>query len=341
MADSSASSSASFRTTQGSPTASYEIQHTLGTGSFGVVKLAVSRDDGSKWAVKCIDQSHMTREDMQALASEIAIMGALHHPHVVALREVFHDAHETYLVLEPMYGGELFDRVVTKQYYTESEACDTLLTVASAIDYCHSQGVVHRDLKPENLLYASSADDATLKVADFGLAKRVQSVEEIMSAACGTPGYVAPEVLENRGYDARADWWSVGVITYILLCGFPPFYENDNAALFRAIKHGVYDFPAPYWDDVSAQAIDVVSGLLTVNPDKRMTYQQLIQHEWVRNNASQRKNVHLGGAITQMKRFNARRKFRGGVAMAIGVSRLVKGKSSGKGRIHPKYNWRR
>lgn len=335
-----ASSETTCRESFGDPSDAYEIKNTLGTGSFGIVKLAVSRDDGTSWAIKCIDQSHMSSDDMSGLRQEISIMGGLHHMNVVGLREVFHLESETYLVLEPMLGGELFDRIVKKKFYTEAEACKAICTIASAIHYCHSQGVVHRDLKPENLLYSSEADDAILKVADFGLAKRVVSVDEIMSAACGTPGYVAPEVLERKGYDARADWWSVGVITYILLCGFPPFYENDNSELFRSIKNGVYDFPAPYWDDISPQAIDFVSGLLTVNPDKRLTYQQIMQHQWVRT-IQTRQTVHLSRTLTQMKRFNATRKFRAGVNMAIGVSRLQKGANKDFARSKPKHTWRK
>ena len=330
-----------FREVDGDPAIAYELKHTLGTGAFGVVRLAVCREDGSKWAVKCINQRGMSSQDLDALQEEIAILGGLQHPHIVGLREVYHQPAEAFLVMEPMYGGELFDRIVKKQFYTESEACDALVTVAGAIAYCHQHGVVHRDLKPENLLYDTERDDARLKVADFGLAKRVMGLDEIMSTACGTPGYVAPEVLVNKGYDSRADWWSLGVIFYILLCGFPPFYDDDNRALFQAIKDGAYEFPSPYCDDVSPAAIDLVTGLLTVDADKRLGHDGIMTSEFVNTHAKTRSKVHLKRTITEMKRFNARRKFKAGVYMAIGVKKMAQGANKVKGQAQGGAGWSR
>jgi len=154
---------------------------------------------------------------------------------------------------------------------------------------------VHRDLKPENILYASTADDAPIKVADFGLA-RVVSGKEMMKTACGTPGYVAPEVLKNKGYDSGAvDMWSTGVILYILLCGFPPFYEEELPALFEQILHARYDFPSPWWDNISKEAKALVSGLLTIDPKLRLTAEKVLTEKWVTGNAP---TAELTGART-------------------------------------------
>lgn len=131
-----------------------------------------------------------------------------------------------YLVLELMTGGELFDRIVEKEHYSEKEAADTIKPIVDSIRYCHSMGIIHRDLKPENLLYASREDSAIIKISDFGLARFLQN--ELATTACGTPGYVAPEIIEGKGYGKEVDYWSIGVIIYILLCGFPPFYEENN-----------------------------------------------------------------------------------------------------------------
>ena len=267
----------------------------------------------------------MTKADHEALQSEIQILGMLNHPNIVSMREVYHQPTKSYLIMEPMFGGELFDRIVKKQCYTEAEACDSIVKVANAIQYCHSKGIVHRDLKPENLLYANTSDDARLTVADFGLAKRVLSIDELMTSACGTPGYVAPEVLTQNGYSASADYWSLGVICYILLCGFPPFYDEDNQELFRNIKAGNYDFPTPYWDDISPHAIDFVKGLMTVDATQRLNYNSIMAHEWVTMNqkdSRSRSTRHLTRTITQLKKFNARRKFRAGVLMATALRKM-------------------
>jgi calcium/calmodulin-dependent protein kinase I len=322
--------SKAFRELSGDPKAHYKFKHTLGTGAFGVVKLALCRDDNTEWAIKCIDQKNMTKEDEISLKEEITILGMLQHPNIVKLREVYHQPTNCYLVMEPMYGGELFDRIVSKQFYTEAEACDTITTIAKAIEYCHSKGIVHRDLKPENLLYDSEKDNARIAIADFGLAKRLLSTDELMTSACGTPSYVAPEVLENNGYDKNADYWSLGVICYILLCGFPPFYDDNNQQLFEAIKTGNYDFPSPYWDDISPQAIDFVTCLMTVNPESRLDCDGIVSHEWVRmnqiNSHRRQDNVHLSRTITQMKKFNARRKFKAGAFLAMGVRTMLRSK---------------
>ena len=215
---------------------------------------------------------------------------------------------------ELMSGGELFDRVVEKEFYTENEARVCIMQLVSALGYCHDRGVSHRDLKPENLLYSDATDSAVLKVADFGLAKLVKE-NEMMQTSCGTPGYVAPEVLLGKSYNSAVDMWSTGVILYILLCGFPPFYDDNNAALFAAIKAGRYDFPSPYWDNVSEDAKNTVRSLLVVNPRERATARALLANPWVAEELPVHE-TNLKASLAELRKYNMRRKFKAAVRVA-------------------------
>lgn len=275
------------------------------------MKNATSKADGSEWAVKIIKKSSLGPEDEEALRTEVAILQTVEHKNIVALKQIFDCPKTFYMVMEKMTGGELFDRIISKEKYSENEAKAVVKKVTAALLYCHDMGIVHRDLKPENLLYESVADDAEIKIADFGLAKLL-SDESMMSTACGTPGYVAPEILEGKPYTSAVDLWSLGVITYILLCGFPPFYDENHAALFASIKACDYDFPSPFWDDVSAGAKDFIMRLLVVDPKKRYTAKEVLAHPWV-NNSEER---DLSRALFELKKFNARRKFRAGIRVA-------------------------
>ena len=174
------------------------------------------------------------------------------------------------MVMELCVGGEMFDRIVKKSMYTEDEARKCVAQMADALEYCHGQGIVHRDIKPENLLYARPDPDETVKIADFGLAHLLKK-DEHLKTACGTPGYVAPEVLTGEGYGTEVDMWSIGVVVYILLCGYPPFYDDSTAILFNMIKKGEYDFNPQYWDAVSDSAKDFISQLLCVDPTARLS----------------------------------------------------------------------
>jgi calcium/calmodulin-dependent protein kinase I len=189
--------------------------------------------------------------------------------------------------------------------------------------YLHSVGIVHRDLKPENLLYSTN-DPASpkydvIKVADFGLAKIIAgAADHSMSTTCGTPGYVAPEILEQKGYGKEVDLWSIGVILYILLCGFPPFYDDNNSLLFMAIKKGDYSFPSPYWDKVSKPAIDLIQNLLQVDPAKRLTIEEAMLHPWISGKDSQ-SSENLVSAQEQLKKFNAKKKLKNAINSVLAV----------------------
>lgn len=297
----------------------YKFGKTLGQGSFATVKAVVCKADDTKWAIKCINKQSLAPEDEEALRVEVQILESVSHPNIVSLKEVFDCSKTFYMVMEVMTGGELFDRIVDREKYTEKEASNVIRKLCVAIDYCHDRGIVHRDLKPENLLYQDETEESQIKIADFGLAKLLTG-DAMMQTACGTPGYVAPEILEGQTYDKAVDMWSIGVIAYILLCGFPPFYDENNAALFAAIKSGSFDYPSPYWDAVSDEAKDLIDKLLVVNPADRFTCKDVLKHGWITGEVDNSRDISV--TLAELRRFNARRKFRAGVMKAKIVRRM-------------------
>ncbi|GAB1301536.1 Calcium/calmodulin-dependent protein kinase IV [Apodemus speciosus] len=246
--------------------------------------------------------------------------------HHIKLKEIFETPTEISLVLELVTGGELFDRIVEKGYYSERDAADAVKQILEAVAYLHENGIVHRDLKPENLLYATPAPDAPLKIADFGLSKIVEH-QVLMKTVCGTPGYCAPEILRGCAYGPEVDMWSVGIITYILLCGFEPFYdERGDQFMFRRILNCEYYFISPWWDEVSLNAKDLVKKLIVLDPKKRLTTFQALQHPWVTGKAAN--FVHMDTAQKKLQEFNARRKLKAAVKAVVASSRLGSASSS-------------
>ncbi|KAL1921255.1 uncharacterized protein VTP21DRAFT_10971 [Calcarisporiella thermophila] len=258
----------------------FELLDHLGDGNFASVKLAKHRKSGTLHAVKIIDKNRFVGKAKvsSALQQEIGILMGIHHVH-----GVFNEERYLYIILELAKGGELFDYIVGKRKLTEAETQHIFLQLFHAIKYLHDRSIAHRDLKPENVLFADK-ERLHVKISDFGLAKLVGE-HSFMATLCGTPNYVAPEVLKPtsvRRYHKEVDMWSLGVILYICLCGFPPFNEEmAPPSLNVQIQTGKYDFPSPYWDCISFQAKDLVTRLLTVEPDKRLTIDEALAHPWL------------------------------------------------------------
>eukprot|EP01099_Mayorella_cantabrigiensis_P008832 TRINITY_DN872_c0_g1_i1.p1 TRINITY_DN872_c0_g1~~TRINITY_DN872_c0_g1_i1.p1 ORF type:complete len:322 (+),score=86.21 TRINITY_DN872_c0_g1_i1:63-968(+) len=263
----------------------YEVREELGRGAFSIVKLGIHKETGERVAIKVISKKNVGKDYEKNLKMETAILQKVHHPNIIELKELLDTKDHLYLVMELVTGGELFDKIVEKGSYTESDAAQLVFKIISAVQYLHETGIVHRDLKPENLLLKNVDDDKQVKIADFGLSKIVGQ-EKMMQTACGTPGYVAPEVLTATGYDKEVDLWSIGVITYILLCGFPPFYNEDVPKLFEQILNADFDYPEEYWKDISQNAKDFINKLLVVDPKKRLTASQALEHDWLKGHAS-------------------------------------------------------
>nr|XP_058933121.1 serine/threonine-protein kinase DCLK3 [Kogia breviceps] len=258
----------------------YEPGRVIGDGNFAVVKECRHRGTQQAYAMKIIDKSKLKgKEDM--VDSEILIIQSLSHPNIVKLHQVYETDAEIYLIMEYVQGGDLFDAIIESVKFPERDAALMLMDLCKALVHMHDKSIVHRDLKPENLLVQRNEDKSTtLKLADFGLAKHV--VRPIFTV-CGTPTYVAPEILSEKGYGLEVDMWAAGVILYVLLCGFPPFRspERDQDELFNIIQLGHFEFLAPYWDNISDAAKDLVSRLLVVDPKKRYTAHQVLQHPWI------------------------------------------------------------
>lgn len=294
----------------------------LGEGAFSVVIEASKKGTSESYAVKVVTKSKLTKEDEVALKDEISVLNELKHNHIIRLYAVFEEKGYWYLVTEKMTGGELFDRIVSKSFYNEKEARDVCKILFEAIGFCHSRSVAHRDLKPENLLLRSADNDSEIKIADFGFAKKVLTPNSL-TTQCGTPGYVAPEILEGIAYDTKSDMWSLGVIIYIILGGYPPFIEQNQRELFRKIRKGQYEFHKEYWGSVSADAKDLISSLLTVQPSKRITADQALQHRWMLQDASVLAAQDLGTNLSELRKYNAKRKFKAAVNAVILANKLT------------------
>ena len=227
---------------RGSASELYDMGERIGQGTFGTVRRATRKEDGSEWALKVMDRGKLTREDIIGLKSEILIVQKIKHENIVQVRECFDNGGSQFvMVMELMEGGELLDRIISRKVYSERNAAEVIRDVSKALAYCHSHNIAHRDIKPENMLLVSN-DSETVKLADFGFAK-VRVAQDSLNTACGTPGYAAPELLtrkKEKNYSLKVDMWSVGIVLYILLCGFPPFHEENTAALYRKILKGAY-----------------------------------------------------------------------------------------------------
>lgn len=317
--------SASFKT-------KYKLGRELGKGQYSTVKEATSLETEKKYAVKCIKDSSLSKEDRDALKVEIDILRKLDHPHIVKFYDFFEERPVYYIVMEYVTGGELFDRIVAKEYYSERDAAKVIKTVCSALKYCHDRGIVHRDLKPENLLLTRNdkgvIEDGNIKVADFGFAKTLPNadLESGLKTSCGTPGYVAPEILKGQVYGKEVDLWSLGVILYILLSGYPPFLEDDKTGtkgLFAKIKSGVYSFtPKEYWKDVSEDGKNLIRQLLKVDPKERLTIEQVLENKWVNMEDKEEESNDITKALKEMKKYQARKKWKMGFNAITAANRI-------------------
>ncbi|CAK6959884.1 calcium/calmodulin-dependent protein kinase type 1D isoform X1 [Scomber scombrus] len=307
----------------------FHLKEVLGTGAFSEVILAQEKLTGRMFAVKCIPKKALKGKE-SSIENEIAVLRKIKHENIVALEDIYESPDHLYLIMQLVSGGELFDRIVEKGFYTEKDASTLIRQVLDAVNYLHKMGIVHRDLKPENLLYFNPQDESKIMISDFGLSK-MEGSGDVMSTACGTPGYVAPEVLAQKPYSKAVDCWSIGVIAYILLCGYPPFYDENDSKLFEQILKADYEFDAPYWDDISDSAKDFIGSLMEKDPSKRFTCDQALRHPWIAGDTALCKNIHESVSRQIRKNF-AKSKWRqafNATAVVRHMRRLQLGSSMG------------
>uniref|UniRef100_A0A8C0IIW2 calcium/calmodulin-dependent protein kinase n=1 Tax=Bubo bubo TaxID=30461 RepID=A0A8C0IIW2_BUBBB len=249
--------------------------------AFSVVRRCMKITTGQEYAAKIINTKKLSARDHQKLEREARICRLLKHPNIVRLHDSISEEGFHYLVFDLVTGGELFEDIVAREYYSEADASHCIQQILESVNHCHLNGIVHRDLKPENLLLASKSKGAAVKLADFGLAIEVQGEQQAWFGFAGTPGYLSPEVLRKDPYGKPVDMWACGVILYILLVGYPPFWDEDQHRLYQQIKAGAYDFPSPEWDTVTPEAKDLINKMLTINPAKRITASEALKHPWI------------------------------------------------------------
>ncbi|XP_036000053.1 calcium/calmodulin-dependent protein kinase type II delta chain isoform X21 [Fundulus heteroclitus] len=305
----------------------YQLYEELGKGAFSVVRRCVKLSTGQEYAAKIINTKKLSARDHQKLEREARICRLLKHPNIVRLHDSISEEGFHYLLFDLVTGGELFEDIVAREYYSEADASHCIQQILEAVLHCHQMGVVHRDLKPENLLLASKCKNAAVKLADFGLAIEVQGDQQAWFGFAGTPGYLSPEVLRKEAYGKPVDIWACGVILYILLVGYPPFWDEDQHKLYQQIKAGAYDFPSPEWDTVTPEAKNLINQMLTINPAKRITAQEALKHPWVCQRSTVASMMHRQETVECLKKFNARRKLKGAILTTMLVSRNFSAKT--------------
>eukprot|EP01098_Paradermamoeba_levis_P003709 TRINITY_DN1659_c0_g1_i2.p1 TRINITY_DN1659_c0_g1~~TRINITY_DN1659_c0_g1_i2.p1 ORF type:complete len:354 (-),score=125.62 TRINITY_DN1659_c0_g1_i2:80-1141(-) len=268
-------------TTQIPVTDVYDFGKKLGSGAFSIVHEGINKKSGDRVAIKVVKKAVLKGDDIITLKREVENLRKLDHPNILKLYDVFESQDEFFLIMELVEGKELFDKIIEKGNYSERDASICIRQIVGAIEYLHSQGIAHRDLKPENLLSSGEGENERVKVADFGLSKNFG--EDRLKTSCGSPGYVAPEVLTcDSPYDKAVDMWSIGVILYILLCGYPPFFAEDDPSLFKKIMDVDYNFDGEEWDEISETAKELIKKLLTKDPAVRLTASQMKEDPWVK-----------------------------------------------------------
>ncbi|XP_072239060.1 calcium/calmodulin-dependent protein kinase type 1D-like [Leuresthes tenuis] len=282
----------------------FDFKGKMGSGSFSEVFMVREKKTGKLYALKCLKKKHLVQSNLE---NEINVLRRIKHENVVELEDFYESRTHYYLVMQLVSGGELFDRILDKGVYTEKDASKVIKQVLQAVSYLHENSIVHRDLKPENLLYYNTDENAKIMVSDFGLSKTLE--HGVMSTACGTPGYVAPEVLAQKPYSKAVDCWSIGVITYILLCGYPPFFEENETRLFSKIMRAEYAFHSPFWDDVSESAKGFIRNMMEKNPTKRFTTEQALKHPWIAEDTAKDLDIYHS-VCEQMERNFAKSKWK-------------------------------
>ncbi|XP_053203139.1 calcium/calmodulin-dependent protein kinase type II alpha chain-like isoform X8 [Panonychus citri] len=299
----------------------YELKEELGKGAFSIVRRCVQRSTGLEFAAKIINTKKLSARDFQKLEREARICRKLNHPNIVRLHDSIQEEGYHYLIFDLVTGGELFEDIVAREYYSEADASHCIQQILESVNHCHMNNVVHRDLKPENLLLASKQKGAAVKLADFGLAIEVSGDRSAWFGFAGTPGYLSPEVLRKEPYSKPVDIWACGVILYILLVGYPPFWDEDQHRLYAQIKAGAYDYPSPEWDTVTPEAKNLINSMLTINPEKRITAAEALKHPWICQRERVASTLHRQETVDCLKKFNARRKLKGAILTTMLATR--------------------
>jgi len=305
----------------------YEIDNTkLGEGSFASVSKAKNKSTGQTCVIKTMGKAQT--KHVEHFRREVAVMNMMDHPNIIKLHKCFEDQQSIYLVLEMCSGGELFDRITNAGYFTEVQAAISMQQIARAVCYMHEHHVTHRDLKPENCLLMTQdpIEKNSLKIIDFGLSCSF-SAGQVLKTKVGTPYYVAPQVLAGN-YDQMSDMWSVGVIMYVMLCGYPPFYGKTEADVLRKVRLGNFSFQDADWKNISEDAKHLIRNLLKMNPRDRYTAEQPVNHKWIKNKAPRAKQATLSvNLVDKLRGLRLHNKLKQ-TALAIICTNSLKAKTS-------------